>query len=137
MSPWIAGKLADLIVVVHGLYVATVVFGLVFIFAGALMRWSAVRNFWFRTIHLAMIALVVVEALFGIPCPLTVWEYQLREAAGQPVEGRSFVGRLVHELIFYDWPPIVFTILYVVFGLIVLATMVLVPPRWPARRRAA
>ena len=35
---------------------------------------TQVKNFWFRLIHFAMIALVVVQALFGIECPLTILE---------------------------------------------------------------
>ena len=52
------------------------------ILAGIALRWAWVRNFWFRTIHLAMIAVVVAESLCGIVCPLTDWEDRLREAGG-------------------------------------------------------
>jgi hypothetical protein len=41
----------------------------------------------------------------------------------------SFVGRLVRDVLFYDVPPSVLTTCYVVFGLLVLATIFLVPIR--------
>jgi hypothetical protein len=129
--------LADLVVFVHAIWVAVVVFGLVAVLVGALLRWKWVRNFWFRAIHLAMIAVVVVEAVLGYPCPLTVWEADLRRAAGQEVQDGSFIGRLVHDLIFYEGPPWAFTIVYCLFGALVLLTMVLIPPRWPRWRRQA
>ena len=53
------------------------------ILAGVCLRWSWVRNFWFRAIHLLLIGIVVVESLCSINCPLTDWENRLREASGE------------------------------------------------------
>jgi hypothetical protein len=126
--------LADLIVVLHFAYVAFVVFGMAAILLGIVRRWSWVRNFWFRMIHLAMIAIVVVESLCGILCPLTEWEDRLREASGAPNEPGTFIGRWAHDLLFLDVPHWVFPVCYVVFGLAVLLAFVVAPPRWPRRK---
>ena len=96
-----ARVLADLIVVFHACYVSFVVFGLAAILAGAVFRWRWVRNFWFRAIHLVMIAIVVGESLAGVPCPLTVWEQQLRKRAGEVSFTGDFIGYWAHRLIFY------------------------------------
>ena len=128
--------LADLIVVVHFLYVGFVLFGLAAILLGVVLRWRWVRNFWFRTIHFLMIALVAAESLCGIECPLTTWEAELRWAVGEDVEQGSFIGRWVHELMFYEYgtvPEYVFTTCYCLFAAAVLATLLLAPPRLPAR----
>ena len=123
---------ADLIAAIHLGYVSFVVFGLLVILLGGLLRWRFVRNFWFRTVHLAMILIVVVEALLGIVCPLTIWEYELRIAAGQQdVTDVSFVARLIHQLMFFEFPPIVFVIGYCLFGLAVLVSWWWLPPVWP------
>jgi hypothetical protein len=127
-----ARMLADFIVVFHASYVSFVVLGLVSILVGALLRWRWVRNFWFRMAHLAAIGVVVFESLAGIPCPLTVWESQLRRAAGQASYTGDFIGYWVHRLIFYQAEPWVFTVLYVLFGLAVLAAFILAPPRRPS-----
>ncbi len=127
--PW-ARMLADLIVVFHASYVSFVVLGLLAILVGAVLRWRWVRNFWFRIAHLAAIGVVVLESLAGIPCPLTVWESQLRRTAGQTGYTGDFIGYWVHQLIFYQAEPWVFTMLYVLFGLAVLAAFILAPPRW-------
>jgi hypothetical protein len=125
--------IANVIVIFHFGYVIFVVFGLPIIFAGGVLRWRFIRNFWFRVIHLAMILIVVFEALFGISCPLTDWEYELRAAAGQNgTANTSFVARLIHLLIFFDFPPIVFTIGYCLFGAAVLISWKLFPPRLPS-----
>jgi hypothetical protein len=128
------GLLADVVVVVHGAFVGAVVFGLAAILIGAPLRWNWVRNFWIRLVHLAMIGLVVVQALLGIPCPLTVLEDDLRRAAGETVEAGTFIGRCVHNLIFYEAPPAVFTWIYCIFGAVVVATLLLIPPRMPRWR---
>ena len=62
--------LADLVVVVHAAYIAFVLFGLLAVVLGAALGWGWVRNFWFRAIHLAMIAVVVIQAIAGVICPL-------------------------------------------------------------------
>jgi hypothetical protein len=129
------GLLADVIVAVHVAYVSYVVVGQLAIFAGVVLRWQWIRNFWFRVTHLVAIGIVAFEAVLNIPCPLTIWEARLRAAAGQPVSGETFVGRLLHNLLFFSWPAWVFTVLYVGFALLVLATFVFAPPRW--RRRPA
>ena len=121
--------LADIVVVVHAAYVAFVILALPVVFLGWLCKWQWVRNPWFRFVHLAMILIVVVEALLGIVCPLTVWEHDLRQLAGQETYDGAFVANLVHDLLFYDAPTWVFTVSYCAFGLIVLATFLLVPPR--------
>ncbi|MBY0524445.1 MAG: DUF2784 domain-containing protein [Gemmataceae bacterium] len=124
------GLLADLIVVIHVAYVSFVILGQLVIVIGALMRWGWVRNRWFRALHFLAIAIVAFEAMAGITCPLTDWEDDLRAAAGQDVTEGTFIGRFMHDVLFYDAPSSVFTACYITFAVLVLLTLVLVPPRW-------
>jgi hypothetical protein len=126
--------LADVVVAVHLAYVSFVVLGMLAILIGLVLRWSWVRNFWFRSIHLLMIAIVAVEAMFGILCPLTGWENRLREAAGDVTETRSFVGQWMHNILFVDVPRPVMNVCYIIFGLTVLLVYIFAPPRWPRRK---
>src|ERR1700737_2364995 len=96
---------ADVIVALHVAYVRFIVFGQLAIFIGAWRQWAWVRNPWFRIGHLAAISIVALEAIWGIACPLTEWEAELRRKAGQRVAEGSFIGRGLHFLIFYDFPP--------------------------------
>lgn len=123
---------ADLVVVLHAGYVAFVVLGQLAVLIGMLCRWAWIRNPWFRWLHLTAIAIVVVEALLGIVCPLTTLETWLRKRGGEAAYSGDFVGYWVHELLFFDAPPWVFTLVYAAFGLVVLATLWLVPPRGKA-----
>ena len=72
------GFLADVIVIVHFLYVAYVVVGQLVIFAGIAFKWQWIRNPWFRWSHLVMICIVAAESIANFECPLTTWESSLR-----------------------------------------------------------
>jgi polyferredoxin len=120
---------ADATVIVHFGYVSFVVVGQLLILFGILRKWGWIRNPWFRWLHLAAIAIVVGESVCGITCPLTTLEKHLRAKAGQAAYSGDFIGNLVHEFMFYDFEPWVFTIIYTVFGGLVLATFVVAPPR--------
>jgi hypothetical protein len=129
------GLIADLLVVVHLFYVMFAVGGEVFILLGAILRWRGIRGPLFRIGHLAAVGLVAVEAALGIDCPLTVWEYELRQLAGQGVEQHlSFMARLAHLIIFYNLPGWVFTLIHIAFGLLVVLTYILIPPRFRRKK---
>jgi hypothetical protein len=124
------GFAADAIVLFHLCYVLFAVGGELMILLGGLVRWNWVRNRVFRILHLSAVVLVAVEAIIGVLCPLTEWEYRLRLLAGQFVEEEiSFMARLIRRIIFYDFPAWIFTVTYVLFALLVAATFFLVPPR--------
>lgn len=123
--------LADVIVTIHFGYVTFVIFGLLLTLAGGLLGWRWVRNFWFRAIHLLMILIVVGEAWLGIVCPLTTWENNLRQLSGQAAYSGGFIANLLHDAMFFEAEPWVFTLCYSLFGLAVLLTFIYAPPRRP------
>lgn len=122
------GALADAVLLIHALFVAFVVFGLALILLGLWLGWNWVRNFWFRMVHLAAIGIVVAQAWAGVLCPLTIWENALRRAAGQSGYTGSFIQHWLHEVLFFDAEPWVFTAIYTAFGAAVVLTWVLGRP---------
>ena|SRR6188474_2475159 len=129
------GFLADLMVAIHIGYVGYVVLGQLLIWFGWAMGRRFVRNFWFRSTHLLAIAVVVYEELMDIRCPLSIWEEYFREKAGQPVSGETFLGRMMHALLFHDFQPWVFTVIYVTTMAVVVLTLVFCRPRLPFRKK--
>ena len=111
--------LADTILVVHFAFVVFVVGGFVLILIGLLARWLWVHNRIFRVTHLAAIGIVVLQAWFAQLCPLTVWENELRRRAGQSGYIETFVEHWLHEILFYEAAPWVFTTIYTCFGALV------------------
>ena len=127
--PTLYSLAADVLVAIHFAYVGFVVFGLLLTLVGVARGWLWVRNPWFRGLHLAAILIVVAEAWLGIACPLTTWEQQLRRLAGQATYRGDFIGRWLHEVLFFDLPPAVFTAIYTAFALAVIATWTFAPPQ--------
>jgi hypothetical protein len=128
---------ADGVLVTHAALVAFVVGGLVVILLGNLRGWSWVNAPLFRIAHLAAIAAVVLEAWFGITCPLTAAERWLRTRAGVSTYQESFIEHWLEALLFYQGPPWLFTLCYTVFGLAVALTWWAFPPRSRRDRRHA
>ena len=120
--------LADAILVLHTLIVLFLLLGLPFIFFGGVRGWRWVRNFWFRILHLLAIVIVAAQAWLGLICPLTDIEMQLRRRAGKQTYSESFIQHWLHRLLYYDAPFWVFTLLYTLFGLLVVLAWVIVRP---------
>jgi hypothetical protein len=134
--------LADVIATVHAAWVFVVVFGLLFTLLGGWLGWRWAGNRWWRSIHLAMILLVVLRASLGLlderwqSCPLTWWENDLRDLAGQVDYEGSPVGKFMHDLIHpgtQNVPNWVWLPVYAVFGLVVVGSFWLAPVRWRVR----
>lgn len=125
--------LAAIVVVIHFAFVAYIAVGLGLILLGAVCRWSWIRNCWFRLTHLLAILIVVFEMIFGIWCPLTVWEDELRRRAGVPVEQAGFIERQLERLLFETVPVQLLDTIYWSVGGLTVALLLIVPPRW--RRR--
>lgn len=127
---------ADAILVVHVAFVCFVVFGLLLIYIGYFLGWGWVRNPWFRLLHLAAIAIVVLQAWGGVICPLTNWEMTLREQAGGATYAGSFIQHWLHELLYYTAPQWVFVLCYSLFGALVLGSWFTLRPRRLSRTTA-
>jgi hypothetical protein len=120
---------ADLILVVHALFVAFVVLGLACILIGGWRGWSWVRRPVFRLLHLLAIGVVVAQAWLGALCPLTEWESALRARAGGATYPGSFISYWLQYLLYWQAPEWVFTTVYTLFGGLVLASWLAIPPR--------
>jgi hypothetical protein len=121
--------LADLVAIIHLGYVVFVILGFVFIVVGIISRWKWIQNPWFRTLHLAAIIAVTMEAIVGVNCPLTMLEFRLRYPTGPLQERISFIGSLIDSILFYDSPGWLFTLVYTVFAIIVVLTFIMAPPK--------
>ena len=127
------GILADLVLVVHGLYVGFVVIGFALILLGLARGWPWVRGPGFRYAHLAAIGIVVVQVWFGIDCPLTTLESFLRVKAGEAGYGTSFIQHWLYRLLYYRADTGVFGVIYSLFGAAVALVWWFAPP---LRRRS-
>lgn len=116
--------LADIILIIHFLFVLFVVGSMPAIWIGAWLGWRFVRNIRFRLVHLGAILFVSLESLAGMVCPLTLLEDSLRRTPADT----SFIQRWLHRILFYDVPEGVLTVLYVMFAILVAVSFKFVPP---------
>ncbi|MEP5763221.1 MAG: DUF2784 domain-containing protein [Halieaceae bacterium] len=121
--------LADAVLLLHALFVAFVLLGLVLVIVGRLLVWDWVRNPWFRATHLAAIGLVVLQSWLGALCPLTTLEMSLRSRAQDAVYPGSFIAHWLEVMLYYQAPAWVFATCYTAFGAAVLASWFWVKPR--------
>lgn len=121
--------LADLVLLLHLAVVLFVVGGLVLVVVGNALGWNWVNRLSFRLSHLAAIAVVVGQSWFGLTCPLTTLESWLRAQAGTEAYETGFIKHWLHQLLFFEAPTWVFTLVYTAFGLLVVASWWCYPPR--------
>lgn len=130
--------LADAVLAVHVGVVLFVVGGLVAVVAGNRLGWRRVNQWWFRLAHLGAIAVVVVQAWLGQPCPLTTLESWLRMQAGSSGYTSSFIEHWLQRIIYHEAPMWVFTVAYTAFAVLVLLAWWRFPPgRGPGKGGSA
>ncbi len=97
--------LADVVLLAHFGVALFIVDGIALIVLGNRWRWQWVNERRFRSLHLAAMALVTVQACLGRVCPLTTLESWLRLRAHSPPYSKSFVAEWIHRILYYDIPP--------------------------------
>src|SRR3990172_3759684 len=92
------GCLADTVALLHAAFVLFVVIGAVLILAGWMRRWSWTRGIGFPVAHLGAIGFVMLEAWWGVSCPLTVLENKLRALAARESYEIGFIAYWIDRL---------------------------------------
>ena len=121
--------LADLVLALHSGVVIFIVLGTVLIVVGNLNGWRWVNHFWLRFVHLAGMLSVAIGTWLDISCPLTDLEQWLRIKTNAETYSDSFIGHWLQQLLYYDFAPWVFVLVYTLFGLLILAVWWIFPPR--------
>ncbi|HWG79716.1 MAG TPA: DUF2784 domain-containing protein [Stellaceae bacterium] len=116
--------LARLVLAAHVAIIIFNVAGLVVIPLGAWRGWGFVRIFWWRALHLAILAAVAVQALFARPCFLTLWQSALEERAGESASSAPLIARWLHDLLFWPLPLWFFAVRALCRGLALRAAAV-------------
>ena len=121
--------LADTILFIHFSFVVFVIFALILTVIGGCLKWSWIRNWWFRLAHLAGISFVVVQSWLGLICPLTTLEMWLRKQINEEQYGGSFIQYWLQSILYYQAPDWVFTFIYTIFGVLVIVSWIRFPPQ--------
>jgi hypothetical protein len=131
MDPRLLSLLAGIVLAFHAGVILFNVFGLVAIPLGARRGWHFVRIFWWRALHLAILALVAFQALLDRACFLTLWQAALRQGAGEAASPAPLIQSWVERALFWPLPLWFFAALYVGVWIYALLLWRLVPPVLP------
>ena len=93
------------------------------------------RIFWWRALHLAVLAMVALQALLDRACFLTLWQSALQQGAGAVASPAPLIESWVNRLIFWPLPLWFFAALYVGVWIYTLVLWRLVPPVLPGWTR--
>lgn len=113
MDPSLLLLAADAVLLLHLATAAFIVLVPPLALLGRWRGWSFIHSPWLRLPHLGVAALVLAEDLAGRLCPLTEWEWSLRQAAlGRGLPRQSWVADWAGRLLYADLPDWTFTVLY-------------------------
>jgi hypothetical protein len=129
-----ARLLIELLLIVHAGIVLFNISAFIAIVGGMCFHWQWTANRLFRFTHISLLAIVALQALLGRLCPLTILEFQLRQAAGETVIEESFVARIIENFIYYDLPLWSFALVYLIAFLLALWLLKLSPPKGKNKR---
>ena len=100
---------ADLVLIFHFGIVIFITSLFVIIPVGYKFKWNWPRNRKLRSIHLFLIFLVTTETVFGLTCPLTLIEHNLRGI----YISNTFVNSWLQNLLYWNFPKEFFLISYI------------------------
>lgn len=104
---------AELLVVVHLVFILFVIFG-----GLAVLKWQ-----WMALVHLPIAAWGAIVELKGWVCPLTPWENKLRLLAGQESYSEGFIE---HYLLPIIYPPGLTRDIQTTLGLLVVVINIVI-----------
>ena len=100
---------ADLVLIFHFGIVIFITSLFVIIPVGYKFKWNWPRNRKLRSTHLFLIFLVTTETVFGLTCPLTLIEHNLRGI----YISNTFVNSWLQNLLYWNFPKEFFLISYI------------------------
>ena len=85
--------LADAILLLHAVIVFFNIGALPLIWVGHVLKWKAVRNFYFRVVHLLLIAFIAAESVFDVSPRRLAYHVPGRSCALTGIEGHLQIHR--------------------------------------------
>ena len=116
--------IADFVLIFHFGVVILITFGFLAIPIGYKLGWSWIGNTKLRLFHSGLMAFITLETLLGLTCPLTAIEHNLRGID----HSKSFVAHWIGRIIYWDFSPLFFILLYCLLLILTIFMWKLFPP---------
>jgi hypothetical protein len=121
---------ADVIIVVHFLFILFMLSGFLFTVYALLFREKFLDFLLFRSLHLLGILYVASLTILGKYCPLTLLENELRSRVDvSSVYSGSFIVHYLENLIYPEVDPLVVQMPAVFIAIFTIVVFILKPPR--------
>ena len=121
--------LADFLVLIHFSYVLFIIGGYIWtIYSIIVKNKKFISGKFLRTFHLCGILYVALLIIIKKPCPITIWEIELRIISGIPSYTGSFIIHYIEKLLYPDVNPLVLWIPSFIIGGTTLLLYILIPP---------
>jgi len=120
--------LADIIMMIHFAWILFMIVGFIFTLGGFI--WKRYFDRWiFRTVHLLGILFVVILAILGEYCPLTILENNLVAKYDPSLTyPGSFIAHNIEKLVYPEVSPVIIIVPTIIIGLITLVVYIIKPP---------
>ena len=128
--------LADAVLLLHLCVILFNIFGIIVVPLGAWRGWKFVRVFWWRALHVGVLAVVALQAVMGRLCFLTIWHADLAQLADGRTSNMPGIAAFISRLIFWPLPAWAFVVLYIAVCIYTFALWRLVPLISPGSTRA-
>ena len=115
---------AEVILILHFIFVGFVISLFFFIPLGYKLNWVWQKNKKIRFFHLGLIVLITTETILGFTCPLTMIENKLRGI----ITSNTFISIWMTNLLYWDLPTQFFLIIYSLCLVLVILMWIKFPP---------
>ena len=100
--------LSEIVLLLHFSIFLFMILSFILIPYGYYKNWEWVKNIYFRSIHLILMGIILIETILGFMCPLTILENFLR--ANKKID--NIFSKIIHQIMYWDFTNYQFIILY-------------------------
>ena len=100
--------LSEIVLLLHFSIFLFMILSFILIPYGYYQNWEWVKNIYFRSIHLILMGIILIETILGFMCPLTILENFLR--ADKKID--NIFSKIIHQIMYWDFTNYQFIILY-------------------------
>ena len=100
--------LSEIVLLLHFSIFLFMILSFILIPYGYFKKWEWVKNIYFRSIHLILMGIILIETILGFMCPLTILENFLR--ADKKID--NIFSKIIHQIMYWDLTNYQFIILY-------------------------
>jgi hypothetical protein len=126
---------ADLVVIMHFLWILFILFGFCITVYWVILKRKYLDMLIFRVVHLCGILYVGLLTILGKYCPLTVFEYNLKQKYNSSATySGSFIVDWIEKLVYPEVNPLVVQIPTIMIAISTITIFLFFPPKIKSKK---